>query len=134
MKTIEEIRRKNIEILIEEAGSSTKLAAAMGKSDSQISQWAKGSLDSKTKKPRGISDDICREFEEKYKKPRGWMDNDHEASKPGSGESDIEEITMFLMALKQLSKTDRLDVLAYAQDMVRNNANGAGTIAANETQ
>jgi hypothetical protein len=80
MMTIDEIRRENLAALIKELGGVSTFAEKIAKSDSQVSQWRNASVDSKTKKPRGISDDACRDIEEKCGKPRGWMDNNHNES------------------------------------------------------
>lgn len=75
MKTIEEIYRERLAILIAEAGKSqAKLAKALDKQPAQISQWLNASPDSKTGKPRVMSREIAREIEKKLNKPVGWMD------------------------------------------------------------
>jgi len=75
MKTIEEIYRERLAILIAEAGKSqAKLARALDKQPAQISQWLNASPDSKTGKPRVMSREIAREIEKKLGKPVGWMD------------------------------------------------------------
>jgi SOS-response transcriptional repressor LexA len=74
MSTIDEIRRENLALLIAQAGGAGKLAAKIGKSPSQISQWLNASLDSKTGKPRGMRPESCREIEAAFNKPKGWMD------------------------------------------------------------
>lgn len=78
MKTIDEIRRERLAILRKEAGGVGALAERLGKNFSQVSQWLNASLNSGTGRPRGMSDDVCREIEEKCDKPRGWMDADPE--------------------------------------------------------
>ena len=75
MKTIEEIYRERLAILIAEAGNSqAKLARALDKQPAQISQWLNASPDSKTGKPRVMSREVAREIERKLGKPTGWMD------------------------------------------------------------
>lgn len=77
MKTIDEIRRDNIELLIGECGSLKGLADILDKSESQVSQLLHGSKDSKTGKPRGMNNTTARLIEQKCGKERGWLDNDH---------------------------------------------------------
>lgn len=77
MKTNAEIRRENLSDLADEFHGVAKLADRLHKSPAQVSQWINASKDSKTKKPRGISDDMARHIEECCEKERGWMDNDH---------------------------------------------------------
>lgn len=77
MKTIDEIRRDNIAILVEEHGGVKSLAVKLEKSEAQVSQWLNGSKDSKTGKQRGMNSDTSRSIEEKAGKERGWMDHEH---------------------------------------------------------
>jgi hypothetical protein len=81
MKTMDQIHKANLQILINEAGNSTALAEKTGKSNAQISQWLNGSKDSKTGKPRGMRDTTCRFLEDKCGKQEGWMDKDHSSDK-----------------------------------------------------
>lgn len=77
MKTIDEIRRDNIQVLIDECGGNKALSDLLGKSEAQVSQLLNGSRDSKTGKPRGMNNTTARAIEEKCGKERGWLDNDH---------------------------------------------------------
>lgn len=79
MKTIEEIRRDRLALLIKEAGSQAALSERIDKAPAQISQWLNASINSKTGKPRVMSNAIARELEGKTGKPQGWMDADHSA-------------------------------------------------------
>lgn len=74
MQPVEVTRRENLAILIKEAGSQSNLSDAIGKAPAQISQWLNASTNSKTGKPRVMSNAIAREIEEKTGKPTGWMD------------------------------------------------------------
>lgn len=76
--TIDEIRRKNLELLIREHGSLTAFAAAIERSDSQVSQWVNASVNSGTGNPRGMRSDSCRRIETMTHKPKGWMDAPHD--------------------------------------------------------
>ncbi len=77
MRTIEEIRRRNMETLIEEHGGIQKLADVLESSHSQTSQWLHGFKDSKTGRPRGLSSDSARRIERLTNKPHGWLDVEH---------------------------------------------------------
>lgn len=77
MKTINEIRRSNLEVLIEERGSLRAFAEYIEKSPAQVSQWRNASVDSKTGKPRVVGDATARYIEEKVGKQKGWMDSSH---------------------------------------------------------
>ena len=74
MKTVEEIRRLKLAALIAEAGNQSLLSDKIGKAPAQISQWLNASINSKTGKPRVMSNAIARELEQKMGKPHGWMD------------------------------------------------------------
>jgi hypothetical protein len=84
MKSIDDIRNGNLEILIREYGGDrgerggvTRLAELMQhNSSAQISQWRKRSPNSKTGKPRVISTESARKLERACGKPAGWMDKD----------------------------------------------------------
>lgn len=75
MNTIDEIRRFRLKMLVNQYGSSKALAEIIEKGPSQLSQWINASKDSKTGKPRVVSDEIARMIEKKTGKPRGWMDS-----------------------------------------------------------
>ena len=73
--TICEVRKRNLETLISEYGSLRALAESIGHtSTAQISQWRKSAPDSKTGKPRVVSNKSARNIELKCGKPEGWMD------------------------------------------------------------
>ena len=78
MKPVEEIRRTNLNLLIEEFGGLTSFCNRIERSDSQVSQWATGAINSGTGKKRNISPSSCRYIEEKTNKPKNWMDYAHE--------------------------------------------------------
>jgi hypothetical protein len=82
MKTIDEIHRDNLRILIDKWNSVRALAEALEMGEAQLSQWANGSKDSKTGKPRGIRPESLRLIETKLKLERGWLDHDHSLSTP----------------------------------------------------
>ena len=74
---IEDIRRRALAVLVSRHGSVRKLAAALERSESQLSQWLNASPDSKTGKARNISTSSCRYIEDKLSLDRYWMDSDH---------------------------------------------------------
>lgn len=82
MATVDQVRRDNLALLFKEFGSWKALADAVGVSESQLSQWANGSADSKTGKPRGMRPESCRRIEAATKKPPGWMDAEHAGAAP----------------------------------------------------
>lgn len=79
MRTIDEIRRDNLETLIAEQGGVGLLANRIGhKNNTQISQWRNASVDQKTGKPRVVSNESARLLELTCNRPLGWMDNQHD--------------------------------------------------------
>lgn len=78
MKTVNEYRRDNLIRLVAALGGTSDFARALGKSSSQISQWVNASPDSKTGKPRQISDSAARQIEAACRLARGWMDQPHD--------------------------------------------------------
>ena len=74
MKTIDEIRRDNLLLAIEIAGSSVKLSELAGISSAYISQIKSRTPESKTGKPKAMGDAVARKIENGIGKPPGWMD------------------------------------------------------------
>lgn len=77
MKTIDEIHRLNLVVLVQEFGGVGKLADTIERSSSQVSQWINASANSATGKPRGLGPSSCRLIERACGKPKGWMDIEH---------------------------------------------------------
>lgn len=94
MQTVEEIRRQKLALLIKEAGSQAELSDRTGKAPAQISQWLNASINSKTGKPRVMSNAIARELEEKMGKPNGWFDSPApmNGSREAFEEDDFEDV------------------------------------------
>jgi SOS-response transcriptional repressor LexA len=88
MKTIDEIRRQNLAILVAGCSGVTQLAARAQKSASQISQWLNGSAHSGTGKARGMRSSSCRELERACGKEAGWMEVDHQERQYGGQDYD----------------------------------------------
>jgi len=77
MKTINEIRLANLELLISEAGTIGRLASMCGTSSVYISQLRHKARNNTTGKARNIGDAAARKFEAGMGKPVGWMDTPH---------------------------------------------------------
>ncbi|MDP1586304.1 MAG: hypothetical protein Q8M07_01050 [Prosthecobacter sp.] len=76
MKTIEEIRRENLQILIDgyASGNATKFGDIVGRSQSQISNVLNH--------VRDIGSALARDIEIKLNLERGWLDHDHDEKAP----------------------------------------------------
>lgn len=77
MKDIDEIRRDNMLLIEEGAGSPT---AAAKKCDMSLAQWSNlrdGVKDSKTGKRRGMRKETANKIAEKAGYPSGWLDISH---------------------------------------------------------
>ncbi len=70
------IRLQNLELLITEAGSASKLARIAETSSSYLSQVRRQMRTSKGT-PRNIGDDLAEKLERGMGKPEGWMDEAH---------------------------------------------------------
>lgn len=82
MKTAEQIRPIRLAQLVKQCGGVVGVAAVLKRSSSQVSQWLNQSLDSKSGKPRTISNASARYIEKCFDKPAGWMDSLDEDSAP----------------------------------------------------
>lgn len=80
VKTVGEIRRENIEVLVAEAGTLDAVAVAAESSAVYFSQLRKQAIDGKTGKPRKMGASIARRLEAAFKKPPGWMDQPQSAA------------------------------------------------------
>lgn len=74
MKTIDEIRKENLAILVKDHGGVGKLADVLERSSSQVSQWLNSSKASASGKPRRFNSDSARYIEKMCGKPEGWLD------------------------------------------------------------
>lgn len=72
----EQVRLRNLELLIAEAGSAVKLARAAGTNSSYLSQ-VRNQMPTKKGTPRGVGDDLAEKLERGMGKPLGWMDEVH---------------------------------------------------------
>ena len=73
----EQVRLNNLEILIAEAGSATKVAELAGTSESYLSQVRRKML-TQSGTPRGLGNELAAKLEKGLGKPTGWMDEPHE--------------------------------------------------------
>lgn len=76
MKSVEEIRRENLSALRAARGGRA-LADQLGRSESQISQWIKGSINSGTGKPRNMRSETARWIESTLGLEHMWLDSEH---------------------------------------------------------
>lgn len=84
MKTIDEIRRENLQTLEKELGSTLAVANRLDMSRSQFTNLRDGAKDSKTGNPRGMRPSTARKIEQNAGKPPGWLDQDHTVKAPKS--------------------------------------------------
>lgn len=73
-----EIRRLNLQILVDEQTSITKLSELTEISAAYLSQILNKSPSSSNKTPRGMGNQTARKIEKRCGKPNGWMDNLHD--------------------------------------------------------
>ncbi|MCY4358831.1 MAG: S24 family peptidase [Gammaproteobacteria bacterium] len=77
MRKVSEIRLKNLETLIEEAGSATQLARVASTNGSYLSQL-RHQFPAPNGNPRGIGNELAGKLERAMNKPSGWLDVLHE--------------------------------------------------------
>ena len=77
MKTIDEIRRKNLEIAIGRVRTAAALAGLIGTAPAYLSQIKRSTPDSKSGTPKTMGDDVARRIEVAIGESVGWMDADH---------------------------------------------------------
>jgi predicted RecB family endonuclease len=80
MRTIEEIRRVRLQMLVTEHGTITKLKVKAGYSDrdATLNQYLNASIATKGGKPKEMGSKVARRIEEALALEVGWMDNDPE--------------------------------------------------------
>ena len=84
----EQVRLNNLEILIAEAGSATKVAQLAGTSESYLSQVRRKML-TQSGTPRGLGNELAAKLEKGLGKYTGWMDEPHEAVLKASGKRKV---------------------------------------------
>lgn len=82
MRTVEEVRRARLQLLLGEHGTWARLNELTDKNkpDSTYSQIANQSISSKSGAPKQMGSTLARQLEISLKKPRGWMDTDPDLS------------------------------------------------------
>lgn len=75
MHDIDEIRRKAMGILEQEAGGPVAAAKRAGMKYAQWANLRSGAPDSKTGKPRGMRKETARKIEAAFGKLDGWLDH-----------------------------------------------------------
>lgn len=75
-KRLSQIRLRNLEHLITEAGSAVRLTRACNTSSSYLSQ-VRRQTPSPRGTPRSIGDELAEKLERAMNKPQGWMDTLH---------------------------------------------------------
>ena len=80
MKTVEEVRRARLAMLVKEFKSYAELNEKLGRPrrDATLTQYANQSVGSKTAKRKGMGSATARLLESACKKEPGWMDTDPE--------------------------------------------------------
>lgn len=80
MKTIQEIRRENLNFLIEQYGSLANLNSVLGRSrtDGTLSQIRNAAINKSSGKRRAMGNAVAREIEKILNLGYGWMDIEHD--------------------------------------------------------
>ncbi|MGZ4819356.1 MAG: S24 family peptidase [Terriglobales bacterium] len=89
MQTNDEVRRQNLLIAIERAGSAAKLAELAKTSAAYLSQIKNRTPDSKSGTPKTMGDDMARRIEAAIGEQPGWMDVAHGPQDSPGGIADI---------------------------------------------
>jgi hypothetical protein len=84
VRAISDIRRLNLQALVDEAGGQQALATKIERDRNQVWQWllAEGSPGA-----RNLSHQTAREIERKCARPEGWLDQQHPANRIGETSS-----------------------------------------------
>lgn len=72
------VRRRNFELLIQEADTIANLARLTQTSDKYLRHIFNGFTGNDRKSPRQVGDDLARKLEAGMGKPHGWMDTAHD--------------------------------------------------------
>lgn len=117
MKTVDEVRRANFDLLLKEAGKAAELARRAEISRAYISQIVNNIPHPETGRPRRIDDKAARKLEEGMSKERGWMDKDHSRI---TSVTDLDGREGHLIALfRQMSEADRERLLLEAEELAK---------------
>jgi SOS-response transcriptional repressor LexA len=80
MKTIDEIRRDNLQLATDRIGTAAELAERAKVSASYLSQIKNQTPESKTGKPKAMGADVARKIEKALGEREGWMDVEHNSA------------------------------------------------------
>lgn len=97
MKPVEEIRRDNLQQLVQQSGGISSLNTRLGRSarDSTFNQILNRSVNSKGGKPKSMGPRMARSIEEALSLQEGWMDTPHSGdSKAAPAEVSATDITI----------------------------------------
>lgn len=119
--TNDDVRRWRLDRLIDEAGGVGALAGKLGISASQVSQWRNASPDSKTRKPRGMSDGTARRMEHAFGKHTGWFD-----TPPSDDELLLYPVLSGHAAMHDDAEGDAEARIAILEEAIRAGAKAAG--------
>lgn len=122
MKPIDEIRRSNLKMLATRYGGVGRLAEKLDRASAQVSQWINASRDSKTGKPRTISNRSARFIERTLGLPENWLDHDHDATGAGAGDDVGAEVLSRTRSIREMLDQLR-ERLRAAPDEVRHEVN-----------
>lgn len=115
MKPVEQIRRENLEFLIREAGTASRLAVLASVPQPYISQ-VRRAVPHSNGSPRVMGHDVARRLEAAMNKPRGWMDAEHHQS----SESDMTVREGQLIALfRLLADSEQVQLVKQLTDKLR---------------
>lgn len=103
MTTIDSIHKANLQLLAKEFGGVAIVAAKIGRSSSQYSQWMNGSENSGTGKPRGMRPASARHIEQALGKPLGWMDTPHASEDPSRFDQNVRSVAVGTRAIPVIS-------------------------------
>lgn len=119
MKTVEEIRRDNLRLLVQECGTVTELSKRLRKSAPQVSQWLNASIDAKSGKRRQMSAGIAREIEATLHKPYLWMDTPQDADSQDANAQVLVVRQDQMIALKAVLRSLGVEIAEDAQSPSR---------------
>lgn len=83
---IDDIRRANIRLLQQSAGSARLAADKVGMTYAQFVNYRDGAKEAKTGKVRGMRKETAWRIEDAFNMPRGWLDQPHGGEAPGVAE------------------------------------------------
>lgn len=110
MKTSQQIRLENFDLLLAEAGSQASLSQRCSVPAPYVSQLKKR-IPLPTGAPRSIGDETARKLEHGMGKPKGWMDADHSKA-PSFSELNAHEAQLVTL-FRKLTDDDRDEILQH---------------------